>query len=193
MRAFAIAASLVLSGAGSSLSAQELGPEVTATSVAGWPMPWQISRVNATALRSEDIVTAWVWGKGLVRGTPTAIAGIGKPLPSASGPNRTASACAQQVQSAATKANAASVEWASASREHRLKDGNYFGIAEFRITYPTSLGYDVRDQPLVCVTKPDGTIVDAYMADSRDAVETESRYVSLLGPSMVRHRPLGAR
>lgn len=159
--------------------AQELGPETTAKSVAGWPMPWQISRVNLTALRSEDIVTAWVPGKGMVRGTQASIDSIGKPLPIASGPNRTMPACAEQVQSASANAHAESVEYASASREHHLKDGNYFGIVEFRITYPTDFGYDVRDQPLVCVTKPDGTIIDAYMAESEETVETPSRYTAL--------------
>ena len=159
--------------------ALELGPEVTAKSVAGWPMPWQISRINLTALRSEEIVTAWVPGKGLIRGTQASIDGIGKPLPTADGPNRTMVACAEQVQSASANAKAASVEWASASGEHRLKDGNYFGIVEFRITYPTDFGYDVRDQPLVCVTKPNGEIIDAYMAESKDTVETPTRYTAL--------------
>lgn len=159
--------------------ALELGPETTAKSVAGWPMPWQISRVSLTALRSEDIVTAWVPGKGMVRGTQASIDSIGRPLPTAGGPNRTMAACAEQVQSASANARAESVEWASASREHHLKDGNYYGIVEFRITYPTDFGYDVRDQPLVCVTKPDGTIIDAYMADSKEKVETPSRYTAL--------------
>ena len=170
---------LALLGTGATASAQELGPEATARSVAGWPMPWQISRVNATALRSEDIVTAWVWGKGFVRGTPAAIASIGKPLPNAAGPNRTAAPCAEQIKSAAANARAASMEWAPASREYRLKNGNYFGVVEFRITYPTSTGYDIRNQPLVCVTTADGTVLDAYMAENKDAVETESRWAAL--------------
>lgn len=167
--------------------AQSVGPEATGTSVADWPIPWQIARVSATALRSEDIVTAWVPGKGMVQGTQAAIDGIGKPIPQATGPNRTLSACAEQVQSAARNAQATSVEWASASREHQLKDGNYFGVVEFRITYPTALGYDVRDQPLVCVTKPDGSMIDAYMAENKSTVETSTRYTALT--TKVRGRP----
>lgn len=159
--------------------AQDSAPRGGADPVSGWPIPWQIARVSYTALRSEDIITAWVPGRGMVRGTQAAIEGIGKPLPQAAGPNRTLLACAEQVQNAARKAQAASVEWASASREHELKNGDYFGVVEFRITYPTELGYDVRDQPLVCVTKPDGSMIDAYMAENKDSVETVTRYTAL--------------
>jgi hypothetical protein len=164
MRAFLLCGPVLFLG-GCLHAVAPLGPEKQAKSAAGWQMPWEIGRVGYTALNTEEITTAWVPGTGMVRGTHAAISRIGQPMQGVEGPNRTAAACVENVESAAKSAGANSIEWVQDTPERPAKGGVYMSNVRFRITYPTNGGgYDLREQPLVCVTKPDGSIVDAYMA-----------------------------
>jgi hypothetical protein len=138
-----------------------LNPTRQAEDAGGWKMPSQLTPAG-TERGGEPLVRAYVPGSGWVRGTQRAVDGIGRPLEGDTGPNRTLAACVTAVHSQAGPARAKSVEHAVLSPERKRKDGNYESTVLFRIVYPSFAGYDVREQALVCVTKADGSIVDAY-------------------------------
>ena len=115
-----------------------------------------------SAANGEQTTYALVPQTGIVRGTPTAIAAIGRPLLASAEPNRTVTPCRDTVQGEAIKAGARDVEAVSAGAEHVDRKGHYFAPVKMRITY-SSLGiYEVREATLTCIVDRQGKIVDAY-------------------------------
>lgn len=134
------------------------------TSAASWQMPWQISPIaGASQAAGEEIVQTVLPATGVVRGTRTALAGIGRPLAAAPGSNRTVGACLNVVQSEAAKVGAKEVEAVSAGTEHRDRQGRYFAPVRLRVTYVRPSGYEVRESTLTCIVDRGGKIVDAYV------------------------------
>ena len=135
-------------------------PEPPNSSAATWRMPWQISPIAAG--RGERITTSYVPETGLVRGTPEALASIGRPLQAAAGRNRTVDACRTVVEGEATKVGARNVEAVSAGPDRLDPKGRYVAPVRMRITYARSEGLEVREAMLTCVVDRRGKIVDAY-------------------------------
>jgi len=50
------------------------------TSAATWQMPWQVSPITIQSESREPMALAWVPQTGYVRGTPAALASLGRPL-----------------------------------------------------------------------------------------------------------------
>jgi hypothetical protein len=157
MRALTIIASSVLLGGCLNTTAPDR------ETVSGWQMPIEIRPISSTG--GETIIESFVPGTGIVRANAKAMEAIGQELPKDPGPNRTIDACIAAVIGEASKVGAKTIEAASAGPERQAKGGNYFAPVRFRITYVRPYGYDVRDDAMICVTKPDGSIVDAYMAE----------------------------
>jgi hypothetical protein len=132
-------------------------------SASTWPMPLKLSQVTAAAvMRGESTVLVWVPRTGYVKGTPDAIASLGRPLKAVPGRNRTVEACRTVVQSEASKLGARDVEAVSAGPEDHDNQGHIFGPVAMRITYDVPGGYEVRLATLTCVVNRKGAIVDAY-------------------------------
>lgn len=133
------------------------------SSAATWQMPWQLSPIaSGSAANGEETTYAIVPQTGIVRGTPAAIAAIGRPLLASAEPNRTVVPCRDTVQGEARKAGARDVEAVSAGPERLDRKGQYFAPVKMRITY-ASLGiYEVREATLTCIVDRKGNIVDAY-------------------------------
>jgi hypothetical protein len=136
------------------------------TSAATWQMPWQISPVTIQSEGRQPTSLAWVPQTGYVRGTPAALASLGRPLAVTPGPNRTVEACREVVESEATKIGAREVEAVSAGPHQRTAEGRYMGPVEMRITYPRPGGYEVRTARMTCVVDSKGKIIDAFVAES---------------------------
>ncbi len=133
------------------------------SSAGTWQMPWQILPISA-AVEAQSQVTelAWVPQTGWVRGTPAALASIGRPLEFASGRNRTVDACRSIVQAEAGKLRAKEVEVFSAGEDKLTKKGEYIAPVRVRITYPNWFGYDVREATMTCIVDRRLQIVNAY-------------------------------
>ena len=131
------------------------------TSAAGWRMPTQISPREASQAGGEETVTVWVPQTGLVRGTRSAVAGLGTPLQPAPGRNRAVEACRKVVQAEAAKLGAREVEAVSAGPERRNDKGQFVGPVRVRITYARPSGTEVRTADMTCVVDAKGRIVDA--------------------------------
>jgi hypothetical protein len=138
----------------------------TNESAATWQMPWQVSPITVESEGREPTALAWVPQTGYVRGTPAALASLGRPLAPAPGPNRTVEACRAVVQSEAAKIGARDTEAVSAGPHRRAADGRYAGPVEMRITYPRPGGYEVRSARMTCVVDRQGKIVDAFVSES---------------------------
>ncbi len=136
------------------------------TSAATWQMPWQVSPITVESESREPTALAWVPRTGYVRGTPAALASLGRPLAAAQGPNRTVEACRAVVESEAAKIGARDIEAVSAGPHRRMAEGRYMGPVEMRITYPRPGGYEVRTARMTCVVDRQGEIVDAFVAES---------------------------
>lgn len=133
------------------------------TSAATWQMPWQISPSGAaSAARGEEVILAWVPETGYVRGTRTALASLGQPLPAARGPNLTVEPCRDVVKAEAEKIGARAVEAASAGPHRNTRDGRRFAPVQMRVTYAILGGYEVRETTMTCIIDRNGKIVDAY-------------------------------
>lgn len=132
-------------------------------SASTWQMPWQISPVAAASQAAgEKVILSYVPQTGLVRGTSSTLAGLGRPLAAAAGPNRTVNTCRETVQSEAVKVGAKEVEAVSAGPEQRDRKGNYFAPVHVRVTYARPTGLEVRESTLTCIVDAKLRIVDAY-------------------------------
>jgi hypothetical protein len=114
---------------------------------------------------------AWRKDTGYVRGTPTALASIGRPLPAGPEPNHTVETCRQTVAGEAEKLGARQVEAASAGRERIDAKGNYVAPVLIRVNYLRGGRYEVREAVLTCIVDHNEKIVDAYAAGSRRHAE----------------------
>lgn len=133
------------------------------TSAATWQMPWEIAPLGAAPESAgEAIILSWVPQTGFVRGTSTALAGLGRPLDPMPGSNRTVDTCRDVVHGEATKSGAREVEAVSAGVEQRDRQGHYFAPVRMRITYQRPSGWEVREATLTCIVDRGGKIVDAY-------------------------------
>src|SRR5215218_293618 len=73
--------------------------------------------------RGEGTVLIYHPRMGFVRGTRSALAGLGAPLEPASGPNNTIEACRAALRAEAGRLGAREVEAVSAGPEHRNRKG----------------------------------------------------------------------
>ncbi len=136
--------------------------ETPGTSVATWQMPWQISPATVVSEAQEETSLAFVPGTGYVRGTRTALDGLGRPLAAAPGRNRTVEACRTVVTVEARKIGATEVEVVSAGPHRTGRDGRSAGPVDIRITYARPGGYEVRIARMTCIVDRRGGIVDAF-------------------------------
>lgn len=159
MKAHAIVTSLVAAAAiGGCASNRPL----TGQTVATWQMPWQLNPADAaSAEKGEEYTSAYVPGAGIIRGTRSALSGIGRPLAAAPGRNRTVETCRSTVAGEAAKLGAREVEAASLGPERRERSGNYTAPVMIRVTYPRILGYEIRQAAMTCTVSATGSIVDA--------------------------------
>lgn len=143
-----------------------LAVEATAppdSSAATWQMPWQIAPIGqASAAAGEQTILSFVPGTGFVKGTPTVLASVGKPLSEIPGRNRTVETCKTTVWSEASKAGAKEIDAVSAGPDQRDRKGHYFAPVLMRLTYVRPFAYEVRESTLICVVDRAGGIVDAY-------------------------------
>lgn len=153
-------------------ASRSVAPNSTAAS---WQMPWQFAPVSyAPANSGEHIVSSDIPGTGYVTGTPEALASIGHDLPHDPRPNRTVATCQKAVAGEAAKQGAKEIDAASAGPEQITPDGNVKAPVLIRVVYPRARGYDVRVSTMTCITKPDASIVDAFVV-----APGSSRYSSL--------------
>jgi hypothetical protein len=123
-------------------------------------MPMQIARMDGEESRQQTVL-AYLPNIGFVRGTPEALATVGRPLPVRPGPNRTVEACRAMVEAEAVKLGARQVEAVSAGRERRDVRGRYVGRVLFRITYQRVGSAEVRLATLTCIVDRSGALVAA--------------------------------
>lgn len=140
--------------------AQSGGPN---SSAATWRMPWQISPITVASQQREDTVLAFVPETGFVRATPRTMASVGQPLAPQPGPNFTVEACRDTVAAEAKKVGARDVEAVSAGAQRRDAKGNYVAPVLVRITYASSMSYEVREATLTCIVDRKRKIVDAFV------------------------------
>lgn len=133
------------------------------SSAATWQMPWQISPISPVSETSgEKTVLSYVWGTGFVKGTPEALASIGRPLPGSSDPSRTLDTCRTTVWSEASKVGAKDIEAVPMAADKKDRKGHFFAPVLMRVTYVRPLALEVRQSMLICVVDRSGGIVDAY-------------------------------
>ncbi len=145
------------------------------TSVASWQMPWQLDPIwPQSVAHGETTTRTYVPGTGYVRGTPTALASVGRPLPKGPEPNHTVETCRQTVAGEAAKFGARQVEAASAGRESIDAKGNYVAPVLIRVNYLRGGHYEVREAVMTCIVDRNEKIVDAYAAGSRHRVEIDA-------------------
>ena len=133
-------------------------------SVATWKMPWQIRPIGYRSRASrERIVEAIVRKTGRVRGTPAAIATVGRLLRPVRGPNRAVRACRAAVAKEAIRLGAREIEAVSAGRERPTASRNFVAPVRFRISYRRRRGYEVRLSVLTCVVTRKGRLLDAFV------------------------------
>jgi hypothetical protein len=132
-------------------------------SASTWQMPMELSQITEAAeMRGESTILVWIPRTGYVRGTPDAIASLGRPLQPAPGHNRTLEPCRATVEQEAVKLGAREVEAVSAGPEDQDDQGQIFGPVAMRIVYDVPGGYEVRLARLTCVVNRRGEILDAY-------------------------------
>ncbi|KAB1069874.1 hypothetical protein [Methylobacterium planeticum] len=133
------------------------------SSAATWQMPWQISPISPVSEASgEKTVLSFVWGTGFVKGTPEALASIGRPLAGSPIPSRTLDTCRTTVWSEASKVGAKDIEAVPVAADKQDRKGHYFAPVLMRVTYVRPLALEVRQSMLICVVDRSGSIVDAY-------------------------------
>lgn len=163
----ALAAALSTSGCVEMLTrsnaAAGLPPEQAPNgSAATWQMPWQISPIASRAeAEGEQTILSYVPETGFVRGTQTALAGLGRPLEPVPGPNRTVEPCRDVVSGEAVKVGAKEIEAVSAGPDQREAGGKHVGLVRVRITYARPSGLEVREATMTCIVDRKGKIVDA--------------------------------
>jgi hypothetical protein len=153
----------------------DLKAEAPNSSVATWRMPWQLNPISPqSASFGEKTKRIYVEGTGYVRGTPAALASIGRHLEPAAGVNHTVEVCRGVVEGEADKLGAKQVEAVSAGPDHLNANGQWVGQVYFRINYQRAGGYEIRQATLTCIVGQDNKIIDAYAAGSRRA-EAQAR------------------
>lgn len=150
---------VTVTGSVAAPSVQVVTAPAPGATTATWQMPAQISPSGA----GSDTTVAWVPGTGFVSGTRPAIETVGRPLVQAPGRNRTVEACRTVVVAEAQKLGATQIEAASAGPDRVERGGRILGPVDVRITYPGTLGYEVRTARMTCVVDPNGRILDAFV------------------------------
>lgn len=107
---------------------------------------------------SDDLHTFGFVQGVLLRGSPVALRLITQPLQPGEGRSRVFDACKDELEAAAHRLGALSLEAVPAGPD-RLLAGGYEGLVEVRIIYAGTLAYEVRHSVVKCRTDQRGQII----------------------------------
>lgn len=180
------AVALLLGSGGALAQATEPPQEPTAPPVAAWPKPIELPIRMPPAGGSQDWTQlSVVVGKGLVSGSPEAVASIGRPLEGLEGRSRVVGTCKKAVWNSVSKAGAETIEAVAERTDRRTRKGWTYAPVTMRLSYVKPATFEVKKSTVICVVDRAGRFVDAYTpaAGYREGGGRSTREWTRLTPS----------